>query len=83
MHLPGRPACRSATRGIGHDRRRPDLRGERDRSRGQRPVRITDEAVEAVIRGYTRQAGVWDLAKTLGAVCAKVVRRRARGARAR
>ena len=42
-------------------------------------VRITDEAVEAVIRGYTRQPGVWDLAKTLGAMCAKVVRRRAEG----
>ena len=42
-------------------------------------VRITDEAVEAVIRGYTREAGVWDLAGILGALCAKVVRRRADG----
>ena len=42
-------------------------------------VRITDEAVEAVIRGYTREAGVWDLAGILGALCAKVVRRRAEG----
>ena len=36
-------------------------------------VHVTDEAVEAVIRGYTREAGVWELAGTLGAVCAKVV----------
>ncbi len=42
-------------------------------------VRITDEAVDAVIRGYTREAGVWDLAGILGALCAKVVRRRAEG----
>ena len=40
-------------------------------------VRITDAAVEAVIGGYTREAGVWDLAEALGALCAKVVRRRA------
>ncbi len=42
-------------------------------------VRITDEAVDAVIRGYTREAGLWDLAGILGALCAKVVRRRAEG----
>ena len=40
-------------------------------------VRISDEAIDAVIRGYTREAGVWDLAGALGALCAKVVRRRA------
>ena len=42
-------------------------------------VRVTDEAVDAVIRGYTREAGVWGLADALGTVCAKVVRRRAEG----
>ena len=42
-------------------------------------VRIGDEAIDAVIRGYTREAGVWDLAAALGALCAKVVRRRAEG----
>ena len=42
-------------------------------------VRVTDEAVDAVMRGYTREAGVWGLADTLGTVCAKVVRRRAEG----
>jgi len=40
-------------------------------------VRIGDEAIAAVIRGYTREAGVWELAGALGALCAKVVRRRA------
>ena len=42
-------------------------------------VRATDEAIEAMIRGYTRNAGVWDLADALATVCAKVVRRRAEG----
>ena len=42
-------------------------------------VRVTDEAVDAVLRGYTREAGVWGLAAALGTVCAKVVRRRAEG----
>ena len=42
-------------------------------------VRVTDEAVDAVLRGYTREAGVWGLADALGTVCAKVVRRRAEG----
>lgn len=40
---------------------------------------MTDEAIEAMIRGYARNAGVWDLADALGTVCAKVVRRRAEG----
>ena len=42
-------------------------------------VHVIDEAVDTVIRGYTRAAGVWDLAGALGAVCRKVVRRRAEG----
>ena len=42
-------------------------------------VRVTDEAIEAMIRGYSRNAGVWDLADALATVCAKVVRRRAEG----
>ena len=40
---------------------------------------MTDEAVGAVIGGYTREAGVWRLAAALGEVCAKVVRRRSEG----
>ena len=42
-------------------------------------VRVTDEAIEAMIRGYSRNAGVWDLADELATVCAKVVLRRAEG----
>ena len=42
-------------------------------------MRFTDEAVEAIIRGYTRTAGVWGLAGALGALCGKVVRRQAEG----
>ena len=42
-------------------------------------VRVTDDAIGAIIRGYTREAGVWRLADALGTVCAKVVRRRAEG----
>ena len=42
-------------------------------------VQVADEAIEAMIRGYTRNAGVWDLADALATVCAKVVRRRAEG----
>ena len=42
-------------------------------------VEVTDEAVGAVIGGYTREAGVWRLAAALGEVCAKVVRRRSEG----
>ena len=42
-------------------------------------VQVTDEAMEAIISGYTRGAGVWDLADALATVCTKVVRRRAEG----
>ena len=37
------------------------------------------QAIAALIRGYTREAGVWGLAAALGAVCARLVRRRAEG----
>ena len=42
-------------------------------------VHFADEAIEAIVRGYTRTAGVWELAGALGALCGKVVRRRAEG----
>ena len=42
-------------------------------------VHVTDAAVDALIHGYTREAGVWELAGALGAVCGKVVRRRTEG----
>lgn len=42
-------------------------------------VRFTGEALRAVIRGYTREAGVRNLDREIGALCRKVARRRAEG----
>jgi ATP-dependent Lon protease len=42
-------------------------------------VTITDEALRSVIRGYTREAGVRNLEREIGALCRKVARRRAEG----
>jgi ATP-dependent Lon protease len=40
---------------------------------------ITDAALQAVIRGYTREAGVRNLEREIGALCRKAARRRAEG----
>ena len=40
-------------------------------------VHVTGEALGALIGGYTREAGVWDLAGALGELCARLARRRA------
>jgi ATP-dependent Lon protease len=40
---------------------------------------LSDEAVGAVIRGYTREAGVRNLEREIGALCRKAARRRAEG----
>ena len=40
---------------------------------------ITDDALSAVIRGYTREAGVRNLEREIGALCRKAARRRAEG----
>ncbi len=42
-------------------------------------VVFTEEALRAVIRGYTREAGVRNLEREIGAICRKVARRRAEG----
>ncbi|HEY4671528.1 MAG TPA: endopeptidase La, partial [Gemmatimonadaceae bacterium] len=42
-------------------------------------VDFTEPAVREVIRGYTREAGVRNLERELGALCRKVARRRAEG----
>jgi ATP-dependent Lon protease len=40
---------------------------------------ITDDALRTVIRGYTREAGVRNLEREVGALCRKAARRRAEG----
>jgi len=40
---------------------------------------ITDDAIRAVIHGYTREAGVRNLEREIGALCRKAARRRAEG----
>jgi ATP-dependent Lon protease len=42
-------------------------------------VQFTEPAIRAVIRGYTREAGVRNLEREIGALCRKVARRRAEG----
>jgi ATP-dependent Lon protease len=40
---------------------------------------FTDDAVRSVIRSYTREAGVRNLEREIGALCRKIARRRAEG----
>jgi ATP-dependent Lon protease len=40
---------------------------------------ITDDAIRTVIHGYTREAGVRNLEREIGALCRKAARRRAEG----
>ncbi|HXD74391.1 MAG TPA: endopeptidase La [Vicinamibacterales bacterium] len=40
-------------------------------------IRFTPDAIRAVIRGYTREAGVRNLEREIGSLCRKVARRRA------
>ena len=42
-------------------------------------LKITDDAFRSVIRGYTREAGVRNLDRQIGALCRKAARRRAEG----
>ena len=42
-------------------------------------MRFTDDALRQVIRGYTREAGVRNLEREIGALCRKAARRRAEG----
>jgi ATP-dependent Lon protease len=51
------------------------------KNHGQTPeqLTITDDALRKVIRGYTREAGVRNLEREIGALCRKAARRRAEG----
>jgi ATP-dependent Lon protease len=42
-------------------------------------IRFTPEALRQVIRGFTREAGVRNLEREIGAICRKAARRRAEG----
>src|SRR5881409_1494257 len=42
-------------------------------------IRFTPEALRQVIRGYTREAGVRNMEREIGAICRKAARRRAEG----
>ena len=43
-------------------------------------LQFTESALRAIVRGYTREAGVRNLEREIGAICRKVARRRAEGA---
>jgi ATP-dependent Lon protease len=60
---------------------REHLIGKQVRNHGLTPEQIafTDAGVSAIIRGYTREAGVRNLEREIGALCRKVARRRAEG----
>ena len=45
----------------------------------QESLRFTPDALRQVIRGYTREAGVRNLEREIGALCRKAARRRAEG----
>tara|TARA_B100001123_G_scaffold61376_1_gene66826 strand:- start:7756 stop:10203 length:2448 start_codon:yes stop_codon:yes gene_type:complete len=43
-------------------------------------LQFSESALRAIVRGYTREAGVRNLEREIGAICRKVARRRAEGA---
>jgi ATP-dependent Lon protease len=57
------------------------LIGKQVKNHGLTPeqVEFTEPAIRAVIRGYTREAGVRNLEREIGALCRKVARKRAEG----
>ena len=45
----------------------------------EKQIIFTDQGLRTIIRGYTREAGVRNLEREIGAICRKVARRRAEG----
>ena len=60
---------------------RDHLVGRQVANHGLSPAAVSfeDEALSAVIRGYTREAGVRNLEREIGAICRKIARRQAEG----
>jgi ATP-dependent Lon protease len=60
---------------------RDHLAAKQIKNHGMTPEQlvIADDAFRAVIRGYTREAGVRNLDRQIGALCRKAARRRAEG----
>jgi len=60
---------------------REHLVGKQVQNHGLTPKQVvfTDAALRTVIRGYTREAGVRNLEREIGAICRKTARRRAEG----
>jgi ATP-dependent Lon protease len=60
---------------------RDHLVGKQVQNHGLTPkqVTFTDPGLRAVVRGYTREAGVRNLEREVGAICRKIARRRAEG----
>ena len=48
---------------------------------GRSKIEITDDALDLIIDGYTREAGVRNLEREIGSVCRKVAREFAEGTR--
>jgi ATP-dependent Lon protease len=60
---------------------RDHLVGKQIANHGLPPADVTfeDAALSAIIRGYTREAGVRNLEREIGAICRKIARRQAEG----
>ncbi|MFN2446559.1 MAG: endopeptidase La [Vicinamibacterales bacterium] len=60
---------------------RDHLVGKQVQNHGLTSKQITfaDAAVRTIVRGYTREAGVRNLEREIGAICRKIARRRAEG----
>ncbi len=60
---------------------RDHLVGRQVANHGLSPAAMSfeDEALSAIIRGYTREAGVRNLEREIGAICRKIARRQAEG----